>query len=104
MKPYMVIRVDVNRMLDMVPGDRGELRFMCFAHTESESVRPQNFNGDHPAYFVENEANGNTLAAHLALRKPGSCWVVAKSVSSFRSTPGPVAKATFTEHGMLPAI
>lgn len=104
MKPYVVVRLDSDNLFDMVAGREDNMRFVCWASKESESRSPQTFDGNHPVYFVETENDGNLLASMLAAKKPGSYWVVAKSASSFRTTPGPVAKATFTEHGMLPAV
>jgi hypothetical protein len=104
MKPFVVLRMDMDKMFDMVPGRDGDLRFVCWGQKEEESKSPQTFDGSHPVYFADTEADANTLAGHLASKKPGTYWVVAKSASSFRSTPGPVAKAAFTEHGMLPVL
>ena len=101
MKPYVVFRYDADRVHDGVPG-AGVLRFLAWSQPQEESDG-NNFDGSHSAYFLETEADANTLANLLATRRPGTAWVVAKSASSFRSTPGPVAKAVFSDQGLLPA-
>lgn len=105
MKPYAVVRVvDGPQLYDLTP-PREIMRNTVYANVLSANVgtRPQDFTGEHPVYFVETQAEGETLASALALKTPGVYWVVCKSTSSFRTTPGPVSKAVFSDAGMFPA-
>jgi len=105
MKPYAVVRVvDGPQLYDLTP-PREITRATVYANVLSErsGVRPQDFSGDHPVYFTETLQEGETLASALALKTPGIYWVVCKSTSSFRTTPGPISKAVFSDAGMFPA-
>ena len=61
------------------------------------------FNGEYPVYAVESESHAEAVAKLLAEKRPGSNWVVVKSISSFRCIPGPVSKSAFTPAGLVPA-
>lgn len=105
MKPYIVVRVD-EQLADMVPPRsnrlvREQLVYASYEHGPRE--RPHDFDGTHPVYFADDEASADNLAALLATKKPGTNWVVAKSTSSFRCAATPVAKAVFTNEGLLPS-
>lgn len=105
MKPYAVVRVvDGPQLFDLQP-PRDVLRQVVYANVfpPDAARRPQDFTGEHPVYFVETLADGETLASALAQKTPGVYWVVCKSTSSFRTTPGPVSKAVFSDAGMFPA-
>lgn len=101
MRPWSVILIK-GELQEMVPG-RGELGFLVWASAEEESKRPDRFDGNHPTYFVDEEVQAERLAAYLAAKRPGTHWVVAKSTASFRCPAGPVGKAVFTAHGLMPA-
>lgn len=104
MKPFVIVRFDADKVYDMVLPREAGGRGVFWATKEAESQAPHYFDGKHPAYFAETEEDAQTLASYLASKNPGSYWVVAKSATSFRSTPGPVAKAIFTDRGMLPSL
>lgn len=107
MKPYCVVRID-DQLADMLYGRRAGIgngrEFLVWANLERDAhTRPQDFSGDHPVYFVDTPEDAEQLASLLATKRPGTFWVVAKSTASFRCAAAPVAKAVFSDLGMLPA-
>lgn len=105
MKPYMIARVD-EQLADMVTPRANRLmrETLVWASYEREPrERPHDFDGTHPLYFADDEASAEALASFLATKRPGTNWVVAKSTASFRCAATPVAKAIFTNEGLLPS-
>lgn len=101
MKAYIIVKVEPSQLADMVP-PRPWGHSLVFARALEASPAPQHFTGDHPVYFADDEESANGLAERLAVLRPGTHWVVAKSATTFRSAPGPVTRAAFSEQGLLP--
>lgn len=108
MKPFIVVRTDENQEVQYnAPVARDSQGQRVVTQSPLYSLKNYDdiaaFNGEYPVYSVDTQEQGELVAKYLATMKPGSTWVVCNATATFRSTPGPVAKAVYTSAGLVPA-